>query len=257
MRHFIEAILLPPAGALLLGGLGALLWCFGRTAARKAGQRCVALAVAYILLASNPFVSAALLRLHQDTPPLPAQGDLPSADAIVVLGADILPWADDYGGATLGELTLARVRYAANLARRSELPVLTSGGVMHWHTLPLARLMALALVDEFQIPVRWQEGQSQSTAANAFWSAGILKADGIDRILLVTHAWHIPRARRAFERMGIEVVAAPTAFRVWPVTRWVSFVPSAGALQETRWALHEAIGRLWYWVHGFPEPPDE
>ena len=152
---------------------------------------------------------------------------------------------------------MARLRYAANLARRSELPVLTSGGVMHWHTLPLATLMAQTLVNEFNVSVRWEEGRSQSTGTNALWSASMLKADGIKRILLVTHAWHIPRARRAFEKMGIEVIAAPTAFRTWPVRRWISLVPSAGALRETRWALHETVGRLWYWARGIPSPTSD
>ncbi|MGK0220183.1 MAG: uncharacterized SAM-binding protein YcdF (DUF218 family) [Planctomycetota bacterium] len=214
------------------------------------------LGLACLAVASQPFVGAALLRAHQSYGPLPAEGELPEADAIVVLAAGLVPFAPSTQGPDLDELTLARVRYTARLARRTELPVLTSGGVLFWHTPPMASMMAKVLTREFRVKVRWHEKRSQTTAQNAAFSAPLLHAEGVERILLVTHAWHMPRAKRTFERMGFEVIPAPTAFRSWPTKRWVSFMPSPRAMQETRWALHEALGRIWYRMSGSPELPE-
>lgn len=218
------------------------------------GRRMLLLGLACLALASQPFVGAALLRGHQSYAALPAEGELPEADAIVVIAAGLVPFAPTANGPDLDELTLARVRYTARLAQRTKLPVLTSGGVLFWHTPPLASMMAKVLSREFRVQVRWREQRSHNTAQNAALSAPLLHAEGVKRILLVTHAWHMPRAKRAFERMGFVVIPAPMAFRSWPVTRWVSFMPSPRAMQETRWALHEALGRIWYRVSGIPKP---
>lgn len=51
------------------------------------------------------------------------------------------------------------------------------------------------------------------TADNARLSAAMLKAEDIERIVLVTHAFHMPRARQLFAAEGLSVAAAPTDFR--------------------------------------------
>ncbi len=252
MRQIIEVLLFPPSGPAVLALVGAALWRVGGERVARLGKRLVAASIVLLLLASQPFVGAALLRAHQTLPALPPGGDLPKAGAIVVLAADILPHSPEYGGATVGELSLARLRYGAALARHSGLPLATSGGVLHWRTDPLSEIMAGVLNNEFGERVRWRETESMTTGGNAAGTAAILRDEGIDTILLVTHAWHMPRAKAAFERAGLQVVPAPTAFRDWPAFKWVSFVPSAGALKETRWALHEALGRAWYWLRRIP-----
>lgn len=45
---------------------------------------------------------------------------------------------------------------------------------------------------------------------NARFSAAILAPLGVTRILLVTDAFHMPRARRAFAIAGLDPIAAPT-----------------------------------------------
>lgn len=252
MRQLIEVLLFPPSGPVFVGLVGAGLWRLGGERLTRLGRRLVAGSVIYLLLASQPFVGAALLRSQQSLPAIPHEGIVPEAGAIVVLGADIVPHATEYGGATLGELSLARLRYGATLARRTGLPLVTSGGVLHWRTHPLSEIMAEVLRTEFRQKARWRETKSQTTGGNAAGTAALLRAEGIERVLLVTHAWHMPRAKRAFERAGLQVVPAPTAFRAWPALKWASFVPSAGALRESRWALHEAAGRAWYWLRGIP-----
>ena len=49
---------------------------------------------------------------------------------------------------------------------------------------------------------------------------------------------------------GLEVVAAPTAFRGPAIDDWMSFVPSWYGLKDTSLALHEWCGRFVYWFRG-------
>ena len=101
--------------------------------------------------------------------------------------------APEWGGDTMNRLTLERVRFGARVARLTGLPVLVSGGSTYGAT-PEAALMRDALRDEFGIEVRWVEDASRTTAENAARTASILRANGISRVVLVTHSFDVPRA---------------------------------------------------------------
>jgi uncharacterized SAM-binding protein YcdF (DUF218 family) len=106
--------------------------------------------------------------------------------------------------------------------------------------------MAKVLREEFAVPVRWVEQESDDTAQNAIFSARILQQAGVRRILLVTDALHMPRARRIFERSGMQVVPAPTVFYSRERPNPLRWLPSASALRLSQYALHEWIGMAWY-----------
>jgi len=172
----------------------------------------------------------------------------------VILSAGRRVYAPEFGGETADELTLERVRYGARLARGTQLPVLVSGGSPHGEAVSLAKLMADALRADYGITAKWQESRSTNTAENAIYSADILKRAGINRIVLVTHAWHMKRAYAAFAANGLSVIAAPTAFYGRPVSRtWSYYVePDERAFRNVGYALHEIIGGYWYAVrYGF------
>ncbi len=68
------------------------------------------------------------------------------------------------------------------------------------------------------------------------------------KVLLVTSAYHMPRAQRLFERAGLTVIAYPVDFQ-GEATRNLSvmdFVPSARAFKATEMASRETIGRAYY-----------
>jgi uncharacterized SAM-binding protein YcdF (DUF218 family) len=65
---------------------------------------------------------------------------------------------------------------------------------------------------DFHIPVQWVEDQSRNTTENAQFSATILKQKAF-RLYLVTHACISPRARAAFEKMGMTVSQPPWVCR--------------------------------------------
>ena len=236
----MDALLMPPLSCFLVGGAGYLL----RKRQPTLSKALVAAAVASLVLLSLPLVSSLLLRSLQRFPAL-ANYD-PSVRAIVVLAGDANSSAPEYGGATCGPMTLERVRYGAYLARATKLPLLVSGGPPTKGVRAHADMMKEALERDFGLDVRWIEPHSATTRDNARRSVAILRRDGIDRAYLVTHAWHMPRAVGEFEACGLSIVPAPTGFRAAPTLEWGTFTPSAKALRESAWALHEWIGRIWY-----------
>jgi uncharacterized SAM-binding protein YcdF (DUF218 family) len=236
----LGALLTPPLSLLVLAAIGAAL----RRRRRRLGNALIAAALALLVLLSLPLVSALLLRSLQTEPALAALD--PRCGAIVVLAADASVEAPEYGGATVGPMTLERVRYGAHLARATGLPLLVSGGSPRRGLAPLAQTMKEVLEDELGLAVRWVEPRSETTRDNARLSAEMLRRDGVERVYLVTHAWHVPRARSELERQGLAVVPAPTGFRAAPTWGWATFAPSAKALRESAWAAHEWLGRLWY-----------
>ncbi|MBB1093059.1 YdcF family protein [Rhodopseudomonas palustris] len=173
------------------------------------------------------------------------------AKAIVVLSADQITNAPEFGQPVVGKLTLQRLRYAAWLYRQTHLPIIVSGGSCANDTHSLAQLMAHSLREEFGVPVMAMEEQSVNTRENAQFTADWLTAHHIKTILLVTHAWHLPRAVAAFERVGIEVIPAPTGFAYDKNSqfKWDDVLPTAQALLMSYYALHEYSGQLWYTVY--------
>ncbi|MBX3461957.1 MAG: YdcF family protein [Planctomycetes bacterium] len=246
LRRLCETLLLPPASALWLLLLGTLL----RRRWPRFGRAMQVFAFGWLWAASTPAVGGWLLAALQTSPALPPHGALPAADAIVVLSAEADRGGAEYGGAVVGPTTLQRLRYGAALQRRTGLPMLCSGGAPGTGLPSLAALMAQAATAEFGVPVRWREERSADTRENAAFSAELLREAGVRRVLLVTSAWHMPRAVGCFERMQIEVVAAPTGFRGPAVEDWTSFVPRWSGLRDTCLALHELGGRLAYWLGG-------
>jgi len=167
--------------------------------------------------------------------------------AIVILSAGRRVYAPEFGGETLDSFSLERVRYGAELARRTGLPVLVSGGLGTNEHAPLSQLMATTLAKDYGIAAKWQEVRSTNTAENAIYSAEFLRKAGIERVVLVTHAWHMKRARAAFEANKVSVVAAPTAF--YGRTHESFFgdlMPTASALRMSHFAIHEIVGSQWY-----------
>ena len=102
--------------------------------------------------------------------------------------------------------------------------------------------MKEAIETDFRGQVKWVESASYDTAESAAYSATLLKADGITRIALVSHGWHLARAVELFERQGLQVLAAPTGFSTDRSLVLAQTIPSASALSASSRALHEWLG---------------
>lgn len=235
----VAALLLPPLSLIALLMLGMVLLP-GRHAA--AGKRLIWLAIVLLYLLSTPFVGRGLLATLEPALPARNPGD---AQAIVVLGGGVYHDAPEYAGDTVKSTTLERIRYAARLKRLTGLPLLASGGHPEGGEAE-SLLMRKVLRTDFGLGTRWIESASSNTAENALYTRKILAPLGINRILLVTHAWHMKRARAAFENAGFTVIPAPTIFATAHALTALDFLPSAQGLLQSRTALHEWLGILWY-----------
>ena len=236
---------MPPGGPLVAGTLGLLIAGFKR----RLGLLLIAAALLVQYLASLPATAFLLLSGLESYPALAEQRLAATpAEAIVVLGGGRYPEAPEYGEDTVSGPLLERLRYAAHLHRRTGLPVVPSGGSALSDGPPEALLASHVLRDEFGVTATYFEGSSRTTRENARRTARVLAAKDVRRILLVTHAWHMPRALAQFKKEGLEVIAAPTAFTTREAERplLLDWLPDADAARMTRIALHEYLGALWY-----------
>jgi uncharacterized SAM-binding protein YcdF (DUF218 family) len=111
-----------------------------------------------------------------------------------------------------------------------------------------AEITARVAEREYGRPLRWQEGESRDTHENAVKTVALLAPQGIEKIVLVTDAVHMPRAlahfRRATEGTRINLVAAPMS--VLPSGRFYGsdWLPSLQGSEDVWMACHEIVGRL-------------
>lgn len=108
----------------------------------------------------------------------------------------------------------------------------------------------------------WLEDRSRNTYENAVESRKILAERGIERVLLVTSATHMPRASRLFAAQGLDVIPMPTDFIVtyddWrffthgtPTVQLFNILPDVEYLSLTTRCLKEYIGIFYYTLRGW------
>ncbi len=242
ITNLIAAFLLPPLSLLLLLAAGIIL--FRRRP--KTARLLLIITFSLLWLCSTPYFADSLLQ-SLESRSATLNKPYPAADAIVILGGGTYFYAPEYGGQdTVGEGTLLRLRYGARLYRETAKPILVTGGKPLGNSASEAQQMRAALEQDFHVPVRWTEDGSDNTYQNAIQSFAILHKAGINRIYLVTHAWHMPRAVAMFRNAGFEVVEAPTAYTTRYKTDLLSFIPQTEALRNSRTFIREVIGMLWY-----------
>ncbi|WP_437587302.1 YdcF family protein [Sorangium sp. So ce1000] len=131
--------------------------------------------------------------------------DAGQADAVVVLGADVDP------DGRLPEDSLRRAVEAVALYREGRAPLVLMLGSRNGEASEAESRARLAQGLGVPASALLTEPRGLTTAVEAQRSAELLLPRGARRILLVTGAHRILRARRLFERAGFEVLAAPVA----------------------------------------------
>jgi uncharacterized SAM-binding protein YcdF (DUF218 family) len=244
----IKQLLLPPGLFLVLLAVAFFL------VRGTLGRLVLFLAWSLLLIMSLPAFAGLLIQLAERYPALsPDVVGETGAEAIVVLGAGVYADAPEFGGHTVDANSMKRSRYAAWLQRRTGLPIYVTGGAGPRAPGPPMRDF---LEQELGVPVAAVEHGSRNTRENATRTAPLLQAAGIRRVLLVTDAWHMPRAVAAFERAGVDVVPAPTYFvsggrrRPGEMPRtgqdWRNWLPQARACYASFYAVHELLGGVYY-----------
>ena len=238
LKPVLAALVLPPAGPVLLALLGVLLsirW-------RRTG---IALSVAALALLWLLSCNAVALRLsHRLLPQVDAitPAQLQAVQAVVVLGGGVVPSASEMSPDEPSALTAGRIRYGATLARRSGKPLGFSGGSA-WaagdRKGTTEATVARRAAGQQGVVLRWVDDQARDTAQNADRMARLMQRDGIKRIALVTDPWHMPRASHAFAESGFEVTPAPTTGPVPLERSLLEWLPSTHGLATSRRILRE------------------
>lgn len=162
-----------------------------------------------------------------------------------------------------------RVIYSAWLYHQGAADhILVSGGRIPWResnhvptSTPAEEMTDLLIMLNVPENAIWQETLSTNTYENARNSARFLTDKGIENILLVTSAMHMPRSVRLYEAQGLKVVPAPTDYNVtvndldFKHSSWQVFLirllPSADNLSLTTRALKEYLGIVVYSIRGW------
>jgi uncharacterized SAM-binding protein YcdF (DUF218 family) len=246
-------------------GLACLLILIAVIISRKQMLQRLLLIIAVLLLwiGGNRWVAAGLARSLEQlyTTPDP----IPSMEVVVVLGGGTYP---PEAPRSMVEVNGAgdRLIYAAQLHREGKAKyILVSGGLLDWEdrlTTPAEDMASLLIWMGVSPQAIWLQAESANTYEDALYSAQILNKKGIDRILLVTSAWHMPRAVRLFEAQGLQVIPLPTDYNVtqqnWdqmltgePRTILLDLLPNASHLSLTTRMLKEYLGLWIYKLRGW------
>ncbi len=238
-----------PINFLLILGVVGLLLSFGAPTACF-GRTLMGVAIVLIAVAGFSPLGSLLLRPLEDRFPRPP-ADLPAPTGIIVLGGAMESGLTVARGAPTLLLPGARITEGAALAKRfpNSRLVFTSGTAsISGKGIPEARTVR-DLWLSLGIPAAQMtfEDKSRNTWENAIFTRDFVKPKSGDTWLLVTSAWHMPRAMGIFRRAGFNVTAYPVDYLTYGNSR--DLHPPRLALDEmTRLenALHEWIGLVAY-----------
>lgn len=216
--------------------------------------------LAVLWLSSTPIVGRLAMGAMEGSAVRGLAADAAAADAIVVLSGSrvVAP-----GKAAVSEWRDAnRFFGGVELFKAGKAPLLVfTGGSVPWqpNAAPEGDILAgyarsMGVPDSQIVKTSRVTNTAEEAAAVATLLRGRLARPSgpgaPPRVLLVTSAYHMPRARLLFERAGMSVIPFPVDFMV-PAGELFSvldLLPTAEALKETGMALREAYGRLFYFV---------
>jgi uncharacterized SAM-binding protein YcdF (DUF218 family) len=241
------------ASILLVASLF-MMWRRSRWAAVPVG-----LSLAVIWLASNVWVTNGMLQ-SLEWRYIP-QGELPTAEAIILLGGATRSVAYPRVNPDLQEHG-DRVTYAAQLFREGKAPlIIASGGRVDWIDSGTAEStdMAGMLHKDFGVPKEaiLEDPASANTYENAINVQKIMAEHKIKKVLLVTSAFHMPRSVRIFRKLKMDVIPAPSDYLVSkleleepfrsPQAFLLGIIPNTEKLDKFTVALKEYVG-LWTYI---------
>jgi uncharacterized SAM-binding protein YcdF (DUF218 family) len=250
-----------PSNLVIMIGIGGALLL--RSRFHRAGWRLmVGSLVVLAVMGLSPLGNVLIIPLEDRFPPWDVAGGAP--DGIVVLGGALSPDVSAARRSTALTEAAERMTAAVELARRyPNARILFSGGTDA--LMPSGategeaalRLWAALGIEPSRIGV---ENRSRNTVENAAFSRDLVKPKPGERWLLVTSAYHLPRAVGIFRKAGFPVEPYPVDWRTrGPADALRPFGTMGDGLRRTDTAAREWVGLLVYWLTGrsselFPGP---
>ena len=212
-----------------------------------------ALVVLYV--SSMPVLGNGLLRGLESSYPPVALDKVEQADAIVPLGGIFGPAVPAGFLANVGDAG-ERMEAGIQLWGKKKAPWLVfTGGRLPWaHQAEVEGAVSARAAIARGIPPEKivVTGEVGNTVDEARVVASLMRERGWKKIILVTSAWHMPRAARSFRRAGVDFAAFPVDYQMDPKghVTLLDFLPQAEGLRHTETALRECYGALFYALVG-------
>ena len=258
-----------PLGIMFLGVFAGMMMRFAAVRAAKRNPECaraavfakaggwlIGLSLAFLWVMSMGvtirFIGAPLERPWERPGTMHgAIEGLPDADAVVVLGGGVGSHRECHASELFSgaDRVFCGARlYNAKNASRPNLKVFCTGGGCEDSTLPV--LLELGVPRE----AIWFGEEPRNTEEEARLIGTTILSDNSSkpRIYLVTSAWHMSRAKMLFERVGFDVIPAPTDFEMLGAEEEPlkpgDFFPSGDALLRNSYAMKEWIAKFGYGI---------
>lgn len=176
-----------------------------------------------------------------------------TADAVVVLGGYTSGGDEELTGIDASE-AFDRILTGIELVRTGKAGRLYVGGGMYRSND--GRRSEFSVIEPWinrwdltDVPIDTL-GDSVNTYGESLAVRKLMDENGWGSIILVTTAWHMPRARAVFESSGVKVIPVGCDFRSIPRGKLKVF-PSSGRLESLQIFLQEKVGWMYYRSKGW------
>jgi len=220
---------------------------------RRAGRRLVTLVTLILIaIAVLPLGQIAIQSLENRIPP---PKELPeNVDGIIVLGGMI----DQFVSAARGQPSMGpaveRVTEFANLARRYPDAKLVftggSGNILDQSVKEAAQVKPFLEILGLDPARVLFEDQSRNTYENALLSKELARPGSDESWILITSAFHMPRALGCFRETGWNVIPYPVDYYTTGTMGWVPGFDLIDGLTMASTATHEWLGLMFYYLTG-------
>jgi uncharacterized SAM-binding protein YcdF (DUF218 family) len=207
------------------------------------------LAVLFYFFSIQPASDMLLMPLEYTYKP-PTLAEVKAGNAYVILGGGVNDFAPDIDGeGTIGDVALQRLICAYRLYRIDKKPIIFSGGKIFERRpeAEIAKRILLSLgVSEKDV---FMEGKSRDTFENAQYVKELSEKHNINKVILITSAFHMKRSMLLFDKFFKGTIPCPTGYNT-SKTKYdlMSYLPNAGNLESIAIALKEYMGILFYKV---------
>jgi uncharacterized SAM-binding protein YcdF (DUF218 family) len=246
---FLSRLMYPSTIVLFLLFLAFVLLLIRR---RIGATLSLLIALVLVFLGSSPLVSDVYNRHERQYPPT-FIAHSPTADAIVLLAGDIsIPIPPRVESQIRGNRSLHTFRLYR--AGKAPLIIVSGGNVFLQEGFRPEAAYTADLLQEWGIPQSAIifEGNSRNTRENALETARFLKNRQLNRVLLVTSAFHMPRALATFRGVGIDAIPSSSSISAeLAQPTLLNWIPSLDGLATMRSVVHEKVGIFVYRMRGW------
>lgn len=249
MKSFLISLIIPLNLCIFLVALGIMLVLFKK---RRLALLSIISGLLWVLIWSLPITSYIAGGYLENRYPHRPVTELPTAQAIIVFGGSTANnranWFEPYSKKTRH----ARIDTADDLFFTGKAPLIIVSGAALEGEVSEAKGMATQLRNR-GIPRNniITESQSTTTRENGLYVDKILKKYGINNILLVTSALHMPRSMAVMQKLGYQPIAAANPPQIILPKDIYPYLPNSRTLVASRSIIKEYIGLLTYYLRGW------